>query len=166
MYKIKLKGSKKAVYLVWSNILGYDLADICETSGDEEMFTMICSISTKHDAVPNQQWDSQAWDGTIIDQSAFNIDAAINGDYSGQFTDKELVVLSGMFGVEISVFGIPEDQWWLDAEMDPQYPFYEFKNGEEVTNDTICSVDDALELGFVTSEDLGADWAEEDWDEE
>ena len=28
MYKIKIEGTQKAVYMVWSNLLGYDLPDV------------------------------------------------------------------------------------------------------------------------------------------
>lgn len=154
MYKIKLRGTKKAVYLAWSNILGYDLPDIREIYDGEEAFTMICSTSTKYDAVPNQQLDSQVWDGTIVDQEPYDIDTAIKGGFFGQFIDKELAVLSGLFGVDISVFGIPDDQWWIDFEMNPEYPYYEYKNGQETVNDTLCR-EEALNLDFVTANDLG-----------
>ena len=154
MYKIKLCGEKKAVYIVWSNLVGYGLADIIKESGNEEAFELICSISTKNDAVPNQDYEAHVWNGKVIDLNQFDFEKAQKGSYAGQYIDNDLGELSGLFNVEIYVLGIEENPWWIDAECDPEYPYYEFKNGKEAVYATY-DTEKALNTGFVEPEELG-----------
>ena len=64
-----------------------------------------------------------------------------NGKYDGMYIDHEIEVLSGMFNVQIELLNDPDDKWWEDAELDPQYPFYAYANGKESTNTVLSDLD-------------------------
>ena len=135
MYIIHLKGSKKAVYMIRHNLLGYGLPEIQFEKGTDDNFVMHCTLETRHDAIPNQHGISDSeeiWDGTTINLSNMSLSDIQSGKYDGEYESHELQVLSGLFNVEIEILNDPEDKWWEDAELDPQYPFYGYANGKTV----------------------------------
>ena len=123
---------------------------------------MRCSLSTKYDAVPNQPDKNHAFEGNIVDLDEISLDEVKAGQYAGQYTDRDLIDLSGMFGVHISLLNLPDDPWWEEAGCEPQYPYCEYNNGQEVSTD-FYGTDDAIGSGLVTAEDLGQ---EEEWEDE
>ena len=138
MYKIHLKGPKKAVYLVRNNLVGYGLPYILFETGTDDLYVMHCEMATKHDGIPNQHcWfddPQEKWDGNTVDLSVINFDDIIAGKYNLDYIDYELDVLSGLFNVDIEILNDPDDKWWEDADCDPQYPFYAYSKGKEVKN--------------------------------
>ena len=141
MYLIHLKGNKKAVLIVCNNLVGYGTPEIVHEEGNDEEYIIHCELDTKHDAIPNQHLDSEAWDGSLVDLSEVSLDDIKNGKYDDMYIDHEIEVLSGMFNVQIELLNDPDDKWWEDAELDPQYPFYAYTNGKESTNTVLSELD-------------------------
>ena len=60
---------------------------------------------------------------------------------TSMYIDHEIEVLSGMFNVQIELLNDPDDKWWEDAELEPQYPFYAYDKGKEIKNVVLSSFD-------------------------
>ena len=147
MFYIHLRGNKKAVYMVRSNLMGYDLPEIVDENGSDDLYIMHCELETKYDAIPNQHRfldEKEVWDGTIIDLSGITIDEILSGSHDYEYSSHELDMLSGMFNVDIEVFSDPEDKWWEDADCDAQYPFYAYSKGKEIKSEILNDFDEGV----------------------
>lgn len=147
MFYIHLRGSKKAVYMVRANLMGYDLPEIENEQGDDDIYIMHCKLETKHDALPNQHDfgdEKEFWDGSIINLSGISIEEILSGAFDYKYSSHELDFLSGMFDVDIEVLSDPEDKWWEDAECDPQYPFCAYSKGKEIKWEDQDSLDQSV----------------------
>lgn len=135
MYFIHLRGTKKAVYMVRCNLMGYGLPEITKEEGTEDSYVMHCELETKHDVLPNQHGfgsEKEVWDGDTIDLSDITLEDILSGTHDYEYSSHELDMLSGLFAVDIEVLNDPEDKWWVDAECDPQYPFCAYSEGKEI----------------------------------
>ncbi len=141
MYQIHLRGTRKAVYLVRNNIIGYGYPEILYEAGTDDLYIMHCELETKYDAIPNQHRSPEKWNENVEDLSVISMDDILSGKYDMNYSDHELEVLSGMFDVEIEMLNDPDDKWWEDAESEPEYPFYACAKGKMTRNETQDSDD-------------------------
>ncbi len=147
MFFIHLRGTKKAVYMVRCNLMGYDLPEITNEEGSDDSYVMHCELSTKYDGLPNLHdfgTEKEVWDGNIIDLSGVTIEDILSGSHDYEYSSHELNILSGLFNVDIEVFHDPEDKWWEDMDAEPQYPFYAYSKGKEVKNEVLDSDDQSV----------------------
>ena len=147
MFFIHLKGTKKAVYMVRCNLMGYGLPEIVDEKGDDDSYIMYCTLETKHDALPNQHSfgaEKEVFDGNIMDLSDVSMEDILSGALEYKYSHLELDMLSGLFDVDIEVLSDPEDKWWEDAECDPQYPFCAYSKGKEIKWEDQESLDESV----------------------
>ncbi len=167
MFIIHIRGSKKAVYMLRHNLLGYGLPDITYEDGNEDSYIMHCEMETSHDAIPNQHSFGDApeeWDGMKLDLSEISMDEIKSGQHDYEYSNHELDILSGIIDVDIEILNDPDDKWWEDIDVDvfedlegfdvegmevkPQYPFYAYSKGKEITNKCFEEEDDPNIFSF------------------
>ena len=131
MYRIHLRGTKKAVFLVRANLVGYGEPEILYEAGTDDLYVIHCELATKYDGIPNSNLHREAkeWDGSTVDLSAISMDDILAGKYSFTYDDRALDELSGMFGVDIEILNDPDDKWWEDEE------YEEFEDDDEEYGD-------------------------------
>lgn len=144
MHEIHLRGPKKAVYMVYHNLLCCDPPDITHEEGTDDSFVMHFMHYTKYDAYPNEhRWgEADSWDGTPIDLTGIPLEDILANKYTFTYADHDLAAFSGMFGVEIELLHTWDDmgdgeEW----ENGPVYPFFAYANGKVIRNEELDSDD-------------------------
>ena len=98
MFFIHLKGTKKAVYMVRCNLMGYGLPEIVDEKGDDDSYIMYCTLETKHDALPNQHSfgaEKEVFDGNIMDLSDVSMEDILSGALEYKYSHLELDKING-----------------------------------------------------------------------
>lgn len=131
MWRLTIKGNKKAVLLAWSNAVGYGKPDILEEGGSDDEYCMECEIETKYDISPfGEELFSNPgeWDGTVIDIDKYDEEAIRNGQHL-VFMNMDPFKISGLLNIDLLMKNIPDN---IDEMMDMDNMEFDIETGEFV----------------------------------